>query len=158
MLIILRAQLRKSNSAFRISGLFSLIRLPLSLMVTFSALTGYLLTGRELGLSFVYLFSGLFLLSAGASVLNQVQEYKLDALMPRTRRRPLPAGEITPGAATGMALFFILTGSLLLSLNGWIPMFLGLLNILFYNLIYTPLRDRAGLPSFPARLWAAYHH
>ncbi len=69
--------------------------------------------------------------------------------MPRTRRRPLPAGEITPGAATGMALFFILTGSLLLSLNGWIPMFLGLLNILFYNLIYTPLKRQSWLAIVP---------
>lgn len=134
------------------SAFFRLIRLRLSLMVTFSALTGYLLTGNALNISFLYLFAGLFLLSAGASVLNQIQEYRQDALMQRTISRPIPAGEITSLEAAFSTILLIATGSFLLFLNGWIPMILGLLNLVLYNLIYTPLKTRSWLAILPGAL------
>jgi protoheme IX farnesyltransferase len=118
-------------------------------MVTFSAVTGYFLTGKRPDESFFVLFIGLFLISAGASVLNQVQERRQDALMPRTHHRPIPAGKISPVKAAIIALVFIGSGALMLSLNGWIPVFLGLLNIVFYNLVYTPLKTRSWLAILP---------
>ncbi len=136
----------------RISALNRLVRMRLSLMVTFSALTGFLLTGTVPDLSFAALFAGLFFLSAGASVLNQVQEYKFDALMLRTQTRPIPSGEISRIQASLIASLLIVGGSAVLLLNGWIPMILGLLNIVFYNLIYTPLKTRSWLAIFPGAL------
>lgn len=124
----------------------------LTLMVTFSALTGFLLTGSVPNLSFLSLFVGLFFLSAGASVLNQVQEYRADALMQRTQIRPIPSGEISRFQATVIAILLIGAGAAVLLLNGWIPMVLGLLNIVFYNLIYTPLKTRSWLAIFPGAL------
>jgi len=126
-----------------------LTRAPLSLLVTFSAMTGYVLTGSAITASFFFLLSGVFLLSAGTSVLNQVQEYRRDALMQRTNRRPIPSGEISMLNAILVAVVFILAGSVLLSFNGWLPMALGLLNIVFYNLIYTPLKTRSWLAILP---------
>ena len=126
-----------------------LIRFRLTLMVTFSAATGYFLTGKRPDESFFVLFVGLFLISAGASVLNQIQERRQDALMLRTVNRPIPAGEILPVKAAIIALFFIGSGALMLSLNGWIPVSLGLLNIVFYNLVYTPLKTRSWLAILP---------
>lgn len=136
----------------RISVLSKLIRMRLTLMVTFSALTGFLLTGSIPNLSFFYLFGGLFFLSAGASVLNQVQEFRFDALMHRTQTRPIPSGEISRIQAMLIASLLIGAGALVLLLNGWIPMVLGLLNIVFYNLIYTPLKSRSWLAIFPGAL------
>ncbi len=121
-------------------------------MVTFSAVTGYLLTGNHLLVGFVYLFSGLFLTAAGASVLNQVQEYKRDALMFRTSNRPIPSGEISISAAKATAILLIASGAALLGMNGWLPMVLGLLNIVFYNLIYTPLKTRSWLAILPGAI------
>jgi protoheme IX farnesyltransferase len=122
------------------------------MMVTFSALTGYLLSGLMPGLSLVFLFIGLFLLSSGASVLNQVQEFRYDALMKRTSLRPLPAGEISRLNATLLAAALIAAGALTLLVNGWVPMLLGLLNIVFYNLIYTPLKTKSWLAILPGAL------
>jgi protoheme IX farnesyltransferase len=129
-----------------------LIRIRLSLMVTFSAMTGYLLTGSSLKETFFFLTGGLFLLSAGASVMNQVQEHQQDALMPRTCRRPLPSGEITILSATIIAFLLITGGALILLLNGLTPVILGLLNVLFYNLIYTPLKTRSWLAILPGAI------
>ncbi len=122
------------------------------MMVTFSALTGYILSGSNVNVSFLFLFAGVFLLSAGASVLNQVQERNYDKLMPRTCKRPIPAGEISIGLSVFLALILILSGTSLLWQNGWIPAFLGLLNIVFYNLIYTPLKTKSWLAILPGAI------
>lgn len=129
-----------------------LIRVRLSLMVTFSALTGYFLSGTTPGTDFMFLFAGLFLLSSGASVLNQVQERRQDALMQRTATRPIPAGEITPLSATLIAFLLIGAGAAFLGRNGLVPAILGLSNIVFYNLIYTPLKTRSWLAILPGAL------
>ncbi len=101
------------------------------------------------------LLAGVFLLSAGTSVLNQVQEFRNDALMKRTRLRPVPAGEISFLQALWIALGLILIGTAFLALNGWLPMVLGLSNILFYNLIYTPLKTRSYLAIIPGAVVGA---
>jgi len=121
-------------------------------MVTFSALTGYFMSGSRPGISLLFLFCGIFFLSAGASVLNQVQEYKQDALMKRTGKRPIPAGEISVMNAFLLSVFLIVTGSFFLLYNGWVPVILGLLNIVFYNLIYTPLKTRSWIAILPGAL------
>ena len=144
--------MRKNRISISISAFIRLIRLRLSLMVTFSAMTGYFLTGNALDISFYNLFAGIFLLSAGASVLNQIQEYRQDALMQRTLHRPIPSGEASISFAVFSAILLIASGSYLLFLNGWIPMILGLLNLVFYNLIYTPLKTRSWLAILPGAL------
>lgn len=144
--------MKKIDLQFHYGVLSRLVRVRLSLMVTFSALTGYFLSGTSPGRELIFLFSGLFLLSAGASVLNQMQEHRLDALMKRTQTRPIPAGEITLLNAGLIASLLILSGALLLLVNGIVPMVLGLANIVFYNLIYTPLKTRSWLAILPGAL------
>ena len=135
--------------------LVRLTRVRLSLLVTFSAMTGYLLTGSLPKVSFVMLLAGVFLLSAGTSVLNQIQEYRNDALMKRTKLRPIPAGEIPCIQASWLAMGLILIGTALLAFNGWVPMVLGLSNIVFYNLIYTPMKTRSYLAIIPGAVVGA---
>jgi protoheme IX farnesyltransferase len=81
-----------------------------------------------------------------------MQEYRQDALMPRTINRPIPSGEITFSAAAFITFLLIFSGALVLSINGWTPMILGLLNIVFYNLIYTPLKKRSWLAILPGAI------
>jgi protoheme IX farnesyltransferase len=118
-------------------------------MVTISATTGYFLTGSAPSWAVLYLFGGVFFLAAGTTVLNQVQESRRDGLMPRTNHRPIPSGEISSSSALIISLVLLAFGTLLLGLNGWLPMVLGLSNIVFYNLIYTPLKTRSWLAIIP---------
>ena len=139
----------KNNFKNRFDIVIRLTRIRLSLMVTISATTGYFLTGSAPGLAVLYLFLGVFFLAAGTTVLNQIQESKRDGLMSRTKRRPIPAGEISLFNASIVSSLLLTGGTLLLSLNGWLPMVLGLSNIVFYNLIYTPLKTRSWLAIIP---------
>lgn len=150
---IISKWLPKPNKVSNYLTLFNrLIRLRLSLMVTFSALTGYFLTGNRPGWTLLSLLAGLFLLSSAASVLNQVQERRQDALMQRTRIRPIPSGEISPLVASSMAAIMIAAGAWSLYFAGWVPMALGLANIVLYNLVYTPLKTRSWLAILPGAL------
>lgn len=118
-------------------------------MVSFSAVTGYFLTGSSTTIAVLFLFAGVFFLAAGTTVLNQIQECRRDGMMQRTKSRPIPSGEISVRSASLVAALLLLGGAVLLSFNGWLPMFLGLLNIVFYNLIYTPLKTRSWLAIVP---------
>lgn len=86
---------------------------------------------------------GTALLAAGASVLNQYQERHLDALMERTRRRPLPAGRVSPATALRVGVLLSLAGLLVL-MGGTTPLaaLLGALTIAIYLGVYTPLKTR----------------
>lgn len=155
LLITLEKQVNKNKLNQYKSVVVRLTRIRLSLMVSISAMTGYFLTGSSPTGALMLMFGGVFLLAAGTSVLNQVQECRRDALMKRTAMRPIPAGEISRLAATLISMLLITGGTVMLSLNGWIPMALGLSNIVFYNLIYTPLKSRSWLAIIPGALVGA---
>ncbi|MCE1198461.1 MAG: protoheme IX farnesyltransferase [Marinilabiliales bacterium] len=123
-----------------------LVRFRLSVMVTFSALTGYFFSGIKPDGRVISFVTGLFLLSSAASVLNQIQESAYDGKMSRTASRPIPSGRISVREAWWLTLGMILSGSGFLWLSGVVPMVLGLINILIYNAIYTPMK--------PKTLWA----
>ncbi len=131
------------------------MRPRLSLLVAFSALMGYLLTGDFAVVVAVMLMTGVFLLSAGSSALNQYQERQLDALMPRTRRRPIPSGSIAADTALVTACSLIVAGTLVLYLISPAAMWLGLINIGLYNGIYTPLKAKTPLSILPGALVGA---
>ena len=89
--------------------------------------------------------AGVTLLAAGGSALNQVLERDLDKLMVRTRFRPLPEGTLSPRAATLMGGGCILEGFLvLLCPGGPVPALLGILAVVWYLGIYTPLKRRTS--------------
>jgi protoheme IX farnesyltransferase len=153
--IISENKVNRNNFKRDISIFFRLIRVQLSLMVTISAITGYFLTGSLPNVALIFLVAGVFLLAAGTSVLNQVQECRYDALMTRTKQRPIPAGEISRSTALLIAVVLIFTGTFLLRLIGWLPMALGLSNVVFYNLIYTPLKTKSWLAIVPGAMVGA---
>ncbi|HBH50135.1 MAG TPA: hypothetical protein DDX98_15930, partial [Bacteroidales bacterium] len=127
----------------------------LSVLVTFSAAVGYFIAQGRSILELGGAVLGVYLLSAGASALNQYQERKYDAQMERTNKRPIPAKEISANSALTVALVLILAGSMLLYFNGIIPVVLGLLNIILYNVIYTPLKTRTPFSILPGAVVGA---
>lgn len=92
---------------------------------------------------------GIGLLAAGASILNQYFERELDGKMRRTARRPLPAGELTAGRALVLGVAVSSAGMLyvLLLLNA-LTALLGLLTLISYLFIYTPLKTKSSLCTF----------
>ncbi|NDD92043.1 protoheme IX farnesyltransferase [bacterium] len=81
---------------------------------------------------------GVFFLAAGSSALNQVQERKLDALMPRTAKRPLPSGRISLGHALVFCFVTIVSGLVALALLEANSLFwLGISALVSYNFLYT---------------------
>ena len=87
--------------------------------------------------------AGTALAAASASLFNQLFERRRDALMLRTRGRPLPAKQVHPAAVFAMALLTGYAGAALLGLLvGLLPAALAAFNILLYALLYTPLKPR----------------
>ena len=76
---------------FDFKTILALIKYKVSLAVTFTTVAGYLIYSGRFDLQLIYTAMGVFILAGGASALNQVQERKYDALMERTRHRPLPS-------------------------------------------------------------------
>src|SRR5215211_7081642 len=73
-----------------------LVKARLTLLVLLTTAVGFYL-GAEGPMSYASLFHVVFgtaLAAAGAAALNQWWEWRLDALMHRTRTRPVPAGRM----------------------------------------------------------------
>jgi protoheme IX farnesyltransferase len=129
------------------------MRLGVSLAVSFSAITGYLVAKSNFTLNIVFIFLGVFLFAGGASALNQYQEKETDALMSRTKNRPIPSGKISPLTGFVIAVFLIILGFLILYLNvGQTPAFLGLLNLVWYNGLYTYLKKKTAFAVVPGSI------
>jgi protoheme IX farnesyltransferase len=90
---------------------------------------------------------GAGLVAAGASALNQVLECETDAVMHRTRTRPLPAGRMRPGDALIFGLASAVCGVIYLALTLPSPLAAALaaVTLLSYVLVYTPLKRMTTL-------------
>jgi protoheme IX farnesyltransferase len=114
----------------------------LCLLVLFTTLIGYGLGVTELDfVEFFCLLFGTLLTAMGANGLNQWWERKRDALMIRTRQRPIPSGRLSSGHALTVTLVWSLTGVLLVYFGvNPLTAYLALITLASYVLIYTPLK------------------
>jgi len=133
--------------------LLELTKFKISLLVTFSAVTGFILAANKLSAGIFTLASGIFLLAGGACALNQYQEWKIDALMERTKLRPIPSGRIKLHTALFISLILIFLGSLIFiqSMN-LLALGLSLFAVLWYNGIYTYLKKINAFAVIPGAL------
>jgi heme o synthase len=94
---------------------------------------------------FVHSMVGIALLAFGVATLNQFIERNIDGLMQRTARRPLPSGKLsaTEALVFGVALCLIAESYLLFLVNP-LTAILGLIVIVGYVLLYTPLKTRTS--------------
>lgn len=124
-----------------IKDIFSLTKLIISASIVFTTLAGYSISKGVVDPPLFFTLLGVFLLSSGASTINHIIERRTDALMPRTQNRPIPSGRITVLHASIWASIFLILGTvLLLVFANSICTALGLFNVIWYNLVYTPLK------------------
>ena len=122
----------------------------ITLMVMISGGVGSLLAPTSFrSIVLVHSVLGIGLLAAGVSALNQYFERELDSRMRRTARRPLPAGELIPGQALVFGVAVSLCGILyILLLLNTLTALIGLLTLVVYLFVYTPLKRKTRLCTF----------
>ena len=131
-------------------------KVRISLPIALSAYTGYALNTGRLDEKALILMAGVFLMSCSSGAINHIQEYKTDALMPRTKNRPIPSGKISLTGAVWFALSFFLTGGFILAAAFPILVFLtSFLTLISYNAIYTPLKKVTAFAVVPGSLVGA---
>ena len=108
-----------------------------------AASTAFMCSGGLLSVT-IPSFIGCIGLATSASALNQIQEYKFDNNMLRTRlKRPLCTGKLTQNEALGFVLSTGLFGTFILyNYCGVVTALIGGSTMLIYNFIYTPLKRK----------------
>jgi len=122
----------------------------ITLMVVFTALVGFVTATAAPPWTALLLaaLAGTGLVAAGASALNQVMERDTDALMHRTRTRPIPAGRIRPVEASLFGALLTLAGLVLLgALCGPLAALVAFSTWASYLFLYTPLKRRSHLAT-----------
>ncbi len=121
----------------------------LTISVVFSSIAGYLLGMVEFDwLSLFLLVFGGYCLVGASNAYNQVIEKDLDALMNRTKNRPVPSGRMSVNTALGIAVAMTLFGLVALYiLNPKTAMF-GAISLFLYTSAYTPLKTITPLSVF----------
>lgn len=121
----------------------------LALSVVFSSIAGYLLGVEVVELKTLILlgFGGYFMVGA-SNAFNQIIERDLDALMDRTKDRPIPGGRMSVNTAFVIATLFTILGIVILYIiNPQTAMF-GAISIFLYTSVYTPLKTKTPLAVF----------
>lgn len=145
-----------SSKPSPISTFLELTKLRISGASTFTAAAGYVAFLRGSNAGLITTLLGILLLAMGSSALNEVQEHKLDALMPRTANRPIPRGDLSPATAAGIAVAMAVAGFLLLLLaHNLTSALLGALALAWYNGFYTPLKRVSAFAVVPGSLIGA---
>lgn len=138
------------------SSYLKLGKITISIPVALTGFLGYFLYHPLPDLNAVYTIFGILLLSMGSSAINQIQERHTDARMKRTAGRPIPAGIITLPNAILFSVLCALAGTTLLMLTGFpIAAGIGVFTLLWYNLVYTPLKRITAFAVLPGALIGA---
>ncbi len=135
----------------RIKDYAALSKVRLNLTVVFSALLGYLFAPAAFVTApkLLLLALGGFLITASSNTINQILEKDVDALMNRTRNRPLPQKRLSVMEA---ALFAGITGVVGILLLWWqfnqLAALLGAVCLIVYAFVYTPLKRVSQIAVF----------
>ncbi len=137
-----------SFAAF-VNDFLQLTKFRLALSVVFSSVAGYLLAVDQVETKILIgLFIGGFAMVGASNAINQLIEKDLDALMSRTKNRPLPTGSMSVLAAATIAIVLTVLGVMVLYAINLKTALFGLLSIFIYTCIYTPLKTISPLAVF----------
>ncbi len=127
-----------------------LLKMRLSLLVTFSGGMAYLLASQRVNyLDFALFLLGGFMVTGSANIINQIKEVDYDKMMKRTMGRPLPTGRLSNSEA---AIFSFVLGVIGVSIHfihfNLLTALLSLLSLILYAFVYTPLKRVGPIAVF----------
>lgn len=135
---------------------FELTKFRITFFVMITTGFGYISAADRFSFEIIYVLFGTLLLACGSAVFNHFQERHIDSKMNRTKYRPIPSGKISSLNSLVLGLILLLMGSffLLIFVNST-AFALGILNLIWYNLIYTPLKRKTALAIIPGSIVGA---
>jgi protoheme IX farnesyltransferase len=140
----------------RINIIFELIKFRITIFVSLTTLFGFVCAVGEISISAILPTLGILFLSFGSAALNHYQERNLDCKMDRTKNRPIPSGRIQAKSVLIISILLSVVGAVILFLgSGVLPSAIGLLTLIWYNAIYTPLKQRFTLAIIPGSVIGA---
>ncbi|MEC8612192.1 MAG: heme o synthase [Bacteroidota bacterium] len=126
-----------------------LIKYRLSLSVVLSSVCSYLIAFDIFSLiTFSFLVIGGFFVVGASNGFNQVIERRRDALMIRTSSRPIPSGVMTVNKALLICITLAILGLSMLYLINFRTALFGLVSMIIYLGLYTPLKTLTPLSVF----------
>lgn len=152
MKITLKATQSEVSLRSLIADFAAITKARLAISVVFSSVAGYLLgfsdENKFQWLTLIWLTIGGYCMVGASNVFNQIIEKDLDALMDRTKNRPIPAGKVTVKTAFILGALLTVAGLVILyNINPKTAMF-GAISIFLYVSIYTPLKTKTPLSVF----------
>lgn len=130
-------------------GFWLLIKHRLSLLVVFSAVVSYVTIADNPELkTLIYLGIGGFLITGASNGFNQIFEKKYDAQMERTQNRPMPLGVLSNTEALIFSFFITVAGLIFLYMCSFLTALIGLISMLMYIFVYTPLKQKTPWAVF----------
>lgn len=152
MKVTLNAQDNTLSLKTLFADFVAITKARLAVSVVFSSVAGYLLgVSEEHAFSwatFIMLAIGGYCMVGASNVFNQIIEKDLDALMNRTKSRPVPSGKMSVKNAFLLGAILTVAGiAILYSINPKTAMF-GAISIFLYTSVYTPLKTKTPLAVF----------
>lgn len=141
------AAIEKRNTAAR--NFLEITKARLSVSVVFSSVAGYLIGADSIDWTVLLMLClGGYGLVGASNTFNQLIERDLDAKMQRTKMRPLPSGQLSTGLALSIGFTLAIVGTMLLAMINTATAFFGVLSIVLYVALYTPLKTKTPLCVF----------
>jgi protoheme IX farnesyltransferase len=135
---------------------FELTKVKITSFVTVTTAFGYIAASGKIDLMIIPVLFGVLFLAFGSAALNHFQEKDFDAKMNRTKDRPIPSGRISSANTLSISLILIFSGSLVLFLGAnFLALVFGLLNLVWYNFVYTLLKRKTPFAIVPGSLVGA---
>ena len=139
----------ENTSANLTSDFKEITKMRLAVSVVFSSVAGYFLGADVVDFVTVLLLAvGGYLMVGASNAFNQVIEKDLDALMNRTKNRPIPSGRMSVSKALSIAFLFTIVGVGVLYIINPITAVFGAISIILYVALYTPLKTKTPLSVF----------
>lgn len=118
-----------------------LIKTRQTILLIYTAVFAYFITAAELEIfnwfALIFMILSLFLAVSGSTALNMYIDRDIDAIMERTKDRPLPSGKVSPSTVLINGLVLTILGILIAFLINWLTALIIFLGFFFDVVIYT---------------------
>lgn len=136
--------------------ILELNKVRITVAVTLTTIAGYILAKGTVDSGMILPVLGIFILACGSAAINHYQDRDKDAIMDRTSKRPIPSGDLSSSMALLIGISEIVIGSWLIYYgSGFLAMQLGILALIWYNGIYTPLKRKTAFAVIPGSVIGA---